>query len=118
MNSEYKLIRFGELLTSDGTRNGIYKSKEFHGRGARIVNMGELFAYPRLFDVKMKRIDVDKREEEKFALRAGDLLFARRSLIAEGAGKCSIVKEVKGWLPDTSRPRDSRDSQLRCVRRG
>ncbi len=96
MSSEYKSIRFGDLLTSEGTRNGIYKSKEFHGRGAKIVNMGELFAYPRLFNIQMKRIDIDGGEGEKFSLKAGDLLFARRSLVAEGAGKCSIVKEVEG----------------------
>ena len=96
MSSEYESIRFGDLLTSEGTRNGIYKSKEFHGRGAKIVNMGELFAYPRLFNIEMKRIDIDGVEEERFSLTAGDLLFARRSLVAEGAGKCSIVKEVEG----------------------
>ena len=96
MSSEQKSIRFGDLLTSEGTRNGIYKSKEFHGRGAKIVNMGELFAYPRLFNIEMKRVDIDSGERGKFSLKAGDLLFARRSLVAEGAGKCSIVKEVEG----------------------
>jgi type I restriction enzyme S subunit len=96
MSSERKSIRFGDLLASEGTRNGIYKSKEFHGRGAKIVNMGELFAYPRLFDVEMKRVDINSGEEEKYSLKTGDLLFARRSLVAEGAGKCSIVKEVEG----------------------
>jgi len=94
MSSEHKAIRFGDLLASEGTRNGIYKSKEFHGRGAKIVNMGELFAFPRLFNIEMKRVDIDSGEEGKFSLKAGDLLFARRSLVAEGAGKCSIVKEV------------------------
>jgi type I restriction enzyme S subunit len=44
----------------------------------------------------MKRVDIDSVEEEKYSLKAGDLLFARRSLVAEGAGKCSIVKEVEG----------------------
>ena len=96
MSSEQESIRFGDLLACEGTRNGIYKSKEFHGRGAKIVNMGELFAFPRLYNVEMKRVDIDSVEEEKYSLKAGDLLFARRSLVAEGAGKCSIVKEVEG----------------------
>ena len=26
--------------------NGIYKSKKFHGKGVRLINMGELFAFP------------------------------------------------------------------------
>ena len=94
MSSTKDLIRFGNLLSEAGTRNGIYKSKEFHGSGAKIVNMGELFAHPRLFSVPMKRLEVEKDEVRKFSLQEGDLLFARRSLIAEGAGKCAIVKEV------------------------
>ncbi len=60
-----------------------------------MVNMGELFAYPRLKDVPMSRIQLTDEEIERFSLQAGDLIFARRSLVAEGAGKCSIVWEVK-----------------------
>lgn len=87
------LRRFGDLLDG-GPRNGIYKSKEFHGRGHKIVNMGELFAYPILRDVPMKRVELTASEDERFSLQAGDLLFARRSLVAEGAGKCCLVKQV------------------------
>ena len=36
-------IQFRELL-AEPVRNGIYKQKEFHGRGTKIINMGELFA--------------------------------------------------------------------------
>lgn len=81
-------------LLSEGVRNGIYKPKEFHGRGHRIVNMGELFAFPRLGDVEMKRVELSPSESARFSLEPGDLLFARRSLTAEGAGKCSIVCSV------------------------
>ncbi len=93
MASEWPLIKFGDLL-SVPIRNGIYKKKEFHGRGARIVNMGELFGHPRLFDIEMKRVEISERDAVNCLLNEGDLLFARRSLTAEGAGKCSIVKEV------------------------
>ncbi|MGE0598662.1 MAG: restriction endonuclease subunit S [Dehalococcoidia bacterium] len=86
-------VRFDSLL-SGPTRNGIYKSKEFHGRGVKVVNMGELFAHARLRSVPMKRVAVSPDEEVRFGLRVGDLLFARRSLVASGAGKCSIVLEV------------------------
>ncbi len=83
-----------EGLLSERVRSGIYKSKEFHGRGAKIVSMGELFAHPRLRPVAMKRVELTPAEQGRFALNAGDLLFARRSLDAEGAGKCSIVLDV------------------------
>src|SRR5207244_4890359 len=82
----WSVHRLADLL--DGcTRNGVYKSKEFHGNGVKIVNMGELFANPRLVDVPMKRVQLTADELRKSALCVGDLLFARRSLIAEGAGK-------------------------------
>jgi type I restriction enzyme S subunit len=93
MAGEWKEVPFERLLT-EPVRNGIYKKKEFHGRGAKVVNMGELFAYPRLRAVPMKRVELSESETDRFLLEAGDLLFARRSLVAEGAGKCSVVLDV------------------------
>ena len=91
---EWNIVKFGEILIN-GTKTGIYKQKEFHGHGSKIVNMGELFAYSRLYSVPMKRLELTDSEIENFSLKEDDLLFARRSLVAEGAGKCSIVREVK-----------------------
>jgi len=93
MAGELQKTSFEKLL-SEPVRNGIYKTKEFHGRGAKIVNMGELFAYPRLCSVPMKRVELNESEKRRFLLAEGDLIFARRSLTAEGAGKCSIVLEL------------------------
>lgn len=93
LDAEWRTVRFNELL-AEPVKNGVYKPKAFHGRGAKIVNMGELFAYPRLRPVPMRRLETSLTEIARFALRPGDLLFARRSLVAEGAGKCSIVLEV------------------------
>ncbi|TWU67520.1 restriction endonuclease subunit S [Crateriforma conspicua] len=47
----------------------------------------------------MNRVELTDKDKQNCLLRQGDLLFARRSLTAEGAGKCSIVKEV---LEDTT----------------
>jgi type I restriction enzyme, S subunit len=91
--SEWAQVPFESLL-KEPVRNGIYKPMEFHGRGAKIVNMGELFGHPRLRAVPMKRLELNRSELERFALAEGDLIFARRSLVAEGAGKCSIVLEL------------------------
>ena len=87
-------VRFGDILIGLA-RNGVYKSKEFHGSGVKIVNMGELFANPRLrTSTPMKRLNLSSEELQKTQLEKGDLLFARRSLVAEGAGKCSLVIET------------------------
>ena len=86
-------VPFAQLLV-EPVRNGIYKKKKFHGRGIKVVNMGELFAFPRLRGVPMKRVELSSTEQSKFLIQPGDLLFARRSLVAEGAGKCSIVLDA------------------------
>jgi type I restriction enzyme S subunit len=95
MTSDMHAVIFGELL-AEPVRTGVYKPKEFHGRGVKIVNMGELFAHPRLRAMPMKRVELSSDELARFELESGDLLFARRSLVAEGAGKCILVLELDG----------------------
>ncbi|EOA8958134.1 restriction endonuclease subunit S [Vibrio harveyi] len=93
-NLPWPLVSFETLLT-EPLRNGIYKKKEFHGRGCKIVNMGELFKYPRLnSDVEMNLVELSDKEKEKSLLQTGDLIFARRSLTAEGAGKCTLIYKI------------------------
>ncbi len=54
-----------------------------------MVNMGELFAYPRIRNISMDLVPIDEKEHH-YLLEAGDLLFARQSLVLSGAGQCSI----------------------------
>jgi type I restriction enzyme S subunit len=54
-----------------------------------MVNMGELFAYPRIRNISMDLVPIDVKEHH-YLLEAGDLLFARQSLVLSGAGQCSI----------------------------
>lgn len=80
---------FGELF-AEGTRNGLTRPKAVRGAGVKMVNMGELFTHPRLRNAVMDRVPLSDSEAQKFLLKEGDLLFARQSLVLEGAGKCSI----------------------------
>lgn len=81
---------FNELY-AEPSRNGIYKTKEFHGDGCKLVNMGELFEYDFISSQEMKRVRLEDKEFGKNSLLNGDLLFGRRSLVEAGAGKCSLV---------------------------
>lgn len=83
---------FGELFAA-GTRNGLTRPKAVRGAGVKMVNMGELFAHPRLRNASMDRVSLSEAEADRFLLEPGDLLFARQSLVLEGAGKCSIFLE-------------------------
>jgi type I restriction enzyme S subunit len=87
---DWDVKEFSEVLL-EKTRNGLYKSKTFHGRGTKMINMGELFAYSRIGDLDMELVELTDSEKDRFLVRNGDLLFARRSLVAAGAGKCSLV---------------------------
>ena len=81
-----------DTLYSEPSRNGVYKSKEHHGAGVKIVNMGELFAYDVIADQEMNRLQMNEMEIRKSGLLDGDLLFGRRSLVESGSGKCSLVE--------------------------
>jgi type I restriction enzyme, S subunit len=91
---EWKEIKFEELYL-EPSKNGLSRSSSNGQQGVKIVNMGELFRYPRMRNPEMRRVTTTERENINFGLKEGDLLFARRSLVAEGAGKCIIVLEVE-----------------------
>lgn len=64
------------------------------GDGFKMVNMGELFANAQIGEIPMERVPMNDRELENSCLEQGDLLFARQSLVLEGAGQCSYVSSV------------------------
>lgn len=83
-------VEFEELFAVP-LRNGLNRPKKTRGAGVKMVNMGELFAHARIGNPPMDRVPLADAERGQFLLEAGDLLFARQSLVLEGAGKCSLV---------------------------
>lgn len=94
--------KFVDLMES--MRNGLYKKKDFYGEGNQIVKMGELFASEFITNQEgMDRLELTDKELKKHGLARGDLLFARRSYVREGSGKCSIVSDLEEPLvPESS----------------
>lgn len=88
MSSEPTFCRFADLFEVP-QRNGLTRPKRVRGTGLPMVNMGELFAYKRIHDIPMDLVPF-KDSENASLLRHKDLLFARQSLVLEGAGQCSI----------------------------
>jgi len=73
-------------------QSGIYKSEQYRGRGVQMVNMGELFGNDIIYgEFEMERVDLDEAELERYRLTPNDLLFGRRSVVLEGAGRCVLV---------------------------
>jgi type I restriction enzyme S subunit len=83
----------GKIL-AEPTKNGLYKPSQFHGRGPLMVQMGGLFAGDAVTFGSATRVQVTPFEFNTFGLAEGDLLFARRSLVFEGAGQCVIVRNL------------------------
>jgi type I restriction enzyme S subunit len=83
-----------EALYSEPSRNGLTRPKSVRGDGYKMVNMKEIFAFNRICNPDMELVPLNDKEKVAFSLKKGDLLFARQSLVAEGAGKCSIVLDV------------------------
>jgi len=89
----FKTVPFGDLY-AEPAKNGIMRPKRVRGSGYKMINMGELFSYDRIKNPEMELVPLNDDEIKKYAVKQGDLLFARQSLILEGAGKCSIVLDV------------------------
>lgn len=89
----YSMVTLGDVL-SVPIRNGLTKPSAIRGSGVKMIGMGELFAYGRIGDIPMDLVPVTDKELDSSSIEVGDLLFARQSLVLEGAGQCSIVTAV------------------------
>ena len=90
----WEVLPFQEITLS-GTRNGIYKPKDFYGKGSLIADMKDIFREGDILQIQeMDRVDLDSKEIEKYGLHEGDLVFARRSFKPGGAGKCQYVPSL------------------------
>jgi len=79
-------------LSTLGPQNGLYKKQSAYGKGYKMVHMPHLFANNVISDQEMPRVQLSETEKNNCLLKNGDLLFGRRSLAIEGAGKCSLVQ--------------------------
>ncbi len=84
----FDLASFGSLF-SIPQKNGLTRPKKVRGSGLPMVNMGELFAHPRIGNIQMDLVPFSD-SQASFLLEKNDLLFARQSLVLSGAGQCSI----------------------------
>lgn len=82
-------------LLAEPVRNGLTKPKAVRGSGVKMIAMGEIFAHSQIGNIEMDRVPVTAKELESCRVFEQDLLFARQSLVLEGAGKCSIVSDVQ-----------------------
>jgi type I restriction enzyme S subunit len=88
-----KGLAFGSICRGS-TQNGLSVPKDDRLGTIGMVNMGELFASEVIHLDGLEKVTLSENQCARFLLRPGDLLFARRSIVLEGAGKCSMVPEL------------------------
>ena len=92
----YPTAQLGEICATK-PHGGVYKSQKFRGHGVPMVNMAELFGNDVVHSgLLMERIELTETELQRYQLLANDLLFGRRSMVLEGAGRCVLVGELAG----------------------
>jgi type I restriction enzyme, S subunit len=75
-------------------RSGLYKSSRYYGRGTLMIHMPQMFRGSTVDPSDAARVEVTSSEYDRFNLTVDDLVFARRSLSFDGAGRCSLIPEL------------------------
>ena len=84
-----------EALSINGPQNGFYRKADGSVPNTNIVKMKELFANECIADeTSFDMVNMTPNEQKRFELTPDDLLFGRRSLVVEGAGKCRRVGDI------------------------
>jgi type I restriction enzyme S subunit len=85
-NPEKKTL---ESICTRGPQNGFYRKGADIDGTIPIVKMSQLFGFESMSDVShFDLVSLTEDEIRRFSLTENDLLFGRRSLVPEGAGKC------------------------------
>ena len=60
-------VRFGDLYEIE-SRNGLTKPSKVRGSGHKMINMGELFANDRIYDIPMELVPLNDSEKKNAAI--------------------------------------------------
>jgi type I restriction enzyme S subunit len=89
---DWDVVQFSEIV--DSNRNGLYKSTEAYGEGYPIAKMGNALEKRTLDMSSADRLELTDKEKEKYGLKEGDLIFARRAQEVSAAGDCCYVPQL------------------------
>jgi len=90
LKSKLQMLFFEQVFEVP-LKNGLFRPTKTRGSGIKMVNMKEIFEHKRIKKISMELVPMSKSEKELYLLKNHDLLFARQSLVYEGAGKCCII---------------------------
>ena len=83
-------------LSINGPQNGFYRKGTEAGGSIPVIKMKQIFGYDSMSEATdCDLLSLTDKEIERFSLTANDLVFGRRSLVVEGAGKCKRVGNIR-----------------------
>jgi len=87
-------VRFEEICRR-GPQNGFYRKGAEKNGTTPTLKMKQLFGHESMSMAKdCDRFSMTKDEIEKYRLTKSDLVFGRRSIVPEGAGKCRRIDKL------------------------
>jgi len=76
--------------------NGLFKKKEFYGKGTKLVNVTDLYQKNNIINFSaLDRVECDSNEIKRYSVNEGDIFFVRSSLKMEGIGVSALVEKVE-----------------------
>ena len=86
---DIKRLRF---LLKDQFANGLFKKREYWGKGNPIINVFDVYTENNIVDGStLDRVECDEEELSKYSALYGDFFFVRSSLKLEGIGKSATL---------------------------
>lgn len=89
---DWSLVELKTIM-QDGMQNGLYKPKSYYGRGVKIVRIDSFYDGKVVEWDKIKRVELEDDEKQKWQLRVNDILINRVNSI-EYLGKCARVVDL------------------------
>ena len=90
----WKTVNISEVLDGN-TSNGYFAKREEYVADGNVSILGVANIVNTMYSriEKLPKTNATENDIKKFAVKYGDILFCRSSLVAEGIGKASIVPE-------------------------
>lgn len=89
---EWKVVNISEVIGGK-VSNGFFAKRDDYCDDGNVSVLGVANIVNRMYSKvdDLPRTNADDKDIEKFAVKYGDMLFCRSSLVAEGIGKASII---------------------------
>jgi restriction endonuclease S subunit len=88
-----EVLPLKELLISP-LMNGVFKKKDFYGKGVKLVNVSDLYQDIQIDISTLERVEVEGEELDRYAVKEGDFFFCRSSLKPEGIAWTAYISQV------------------------